>query len=80
MSDFQDWCGMLGVVSAIDGIHVEIKKPSIGPKDYYYFKSGGFSMQCQVVVDRHKRFLDVSVGMRGNTNDMRVLRRLLCTA
>lgn len=32
-------------------------------------------MQCQAVVDRHKRFLDVSVGMLGSTNDMRVLRR-----
>lgn len=75
MSDFQDWCALHGVVRAIDGTHFDIKRPSIGAEDYYYFKSGGFSMQCQAVVDRHKRFLDVSVGMLGSTNDMRVLRR-----
>jgi hypothetical protein len=75
MSDFQDWCGLPGVVGAIAGTHFQIKKPSIGAEDYYYFKSGGFSMQCQAVVDRHKRFVDLSVGMPGSTNDMRVLRR-----
>ena len=32
-------------------------------------------MQCQAVVDWHKRFLDLSVGMPRSTNDMRVLRR-----
>jgi hypothetical protein len=75
MSDFHDWCGLPGVVRAIDGTHFEIKKPSIAPEDYYYFKSNGFSIQCQAVVDRHKRFLDVSVGMPRSTNGMRVLRR-----
>jgi hypothetical protein len=75
MLDFRDWCGLPGVVGAIDGTHFEIKKPTIGLEDHYYFKSGGFSMQCQAVVDKHKRFIDVFVGMPGNTNDMRVLRR-----
>ena len=46
MSDFRDWNGLPGVVRAIDGTHFEIKKPSIAPKNYYYFKSGEFSIQC----------------------------------
>jgi hypothetical protein len=74
MADFKDWCGLPGVVGVIDGTHFHIKKPSIGPEDYYYFKSGGFTIQYQAVVDRYKRFLDLSVGMPGSTNDVRVLR------
>jgi hypothetical protein len=27
------------------------------------------------MVDKHKRFMDVAVGMHGSTNDVRVLRR-----
>jgi hypothetical protein len=75
MADFKEWCGLPGVVGAIDGTHFDIKKPTVGPEDYFYFKSGGYTIQCQVVVDRHKRFLDVSIGMPGSTNDVRVLRR-----
>lgn len=75
MADFRDCCGLPGVVGAIDGTHFQIKKPSIGPKDYFYFKTGGYTLQCQAVVDRQKRFLDVAVGMPGSTNDVRVLRR-----
>ena len=39
-------------------------------------------MQCQAVVDKHKRFIDVSMGMLRNINDMRVLRHssLYCLA
>jgi hypothetical protein len=31
MADFRDWCGLPGVVGAIDGTHFEIKKWSIAP-------------------------------------------------
>lgn len=75
MVDFHDWCGLPGVVGAIDGTHFAIRKPHAAPEDYFYFKSGGYTIQCQAVVDKHKRFLDVVVGMPGSTNDSRVLRR-----
>lgn len=45
------------------------------PTDYFYFKSGGYSLNCQAVVDSDKRFLDLYLGMPGSTNDARMLRR-----
>ena len=44
MVDFKDWCGLHGVVGAIDGTYFHIKKPIIGHEDYYYFKSGGYTI------------------------------------
>lgn len=72
---FFDLCGLPGVVGAIDGMHVSISKPEFVPADYYYFKSGGYTINCQAVVDSEKRFLDLYVGMPGSTNDSRMLRR-----
>jgi hypothetical protein len=74
MAEFWDWCGLPAVAGAIDGTHLHIKKPTLVAEDYFYFKSGGYSMQCQAVVDWSKKFLDVAVGMLGNTNDSRVLK------
>jgi hypothetical protein len=73
--DFQQLCGLPAVVGAIDGTHITISKPKYGAEDYYYFKSGGYTLNCQAVVDSNKRFLDLYVGMPGSTNDARVLRR-----
>lgn len=72
---FQSLCGLPGVVGAIDGMHVHISKPQYLPADYYYFKSGGYTINCQAVVDSEKRFIDLYLGMPGSTNDSRMLRR-----
>jgi hypothetical protein len=74
ISEFRDWCGLPGVVGAIDGTHFHIKKPTLVPEDYFYFKSGGYSIHYQAVVDRNKKILDVAVGMPGSTNDSRALK------
>jgi hypothetical protein len=76
MSDFKNWCHMPGVVGAIDCTHVHIVKLRIlYPKDYYYHKTGGYSIIAHAVVDSRKRFIDLYVGMPGSTNDARTLRR-----
>jgi hypothetical protein len=75
MGEFKEFCGIPGVAGAVDGTHIHIRKPSIGPEDYFYFKSSGYTMQMQAVVDRQKRFIDVAVGMPGSTHDSRMLRR-----
>ena len=72
---FKYLCGLPGVVGAIDGTHVSISKPRHVPADYFYFKSRGYTLNCQAVVDSEKRFLDLYLGMPGSTNDSRVLRR-----
>ena len=74
-ADFRALCGLPGVLGAIDGTHITISKPRYAPGDYYYFKSGGYTLNCQAVVDSKKRFLDLFLGMLGSTNDSRVLRR-----
>jgi hypothetical protein len=63
------------VAGAIDGTHIQIRKPYIGPEDYFYFKSSGYTMQMQAVVDWNKRFLDLAIGMPGSTHDSRMFRR-----
>jgi hypothetical protein len=73
--DFRELCSLPAVVGAIDCTHIHIAKPAVGPEDYFYFKSGSYSLNCQVVVDSKKRFLDLYLGMPGSTNDARVLRR-----
>ena len=52
-----------------------ISKPRHGATNTYYFKSGGYTLNCQAVVDSNKRFLDLFLGMPGSTNDSRMLRR-----
>jgi hypothetical protein len=75
MSDFQEFCGFPGVAGAIDGTHIHIRKPVVAPEDYFNFKSSGYTIQMQAVVDWYKRFVDVAVGMPGSTHDSRMLRR-----
>ena len=72
---FHELCGLPAVVGAIDGTHISIAKPRHVPGDYYYFKSAGYTLNCQAVVDSDKRFLDLYLGMPGSTNDSRMLRR-----
>ena len=72
---FLELCGLPRVVGAIDGTHIAISKPRHVPADYFYFKSGGYTLNCQAVVDSEKCFLDLYLGMPGSTNDCRVLRR-----
>ena len=38
---FEQLCGLLRVVGAINRIHVDIAKPLDGSEDYYYFMKGG---------------------------------------
>jgi len=45
--------------------------------DYYYFKSMGDTLNCQVVVDSEKQFLDLFLGMLGSTNNSHMLQRSL---
>ena len=70
---FKRLCGLQSVVGAIDGTHVHISKPKYVPTDYYYFKSGGYTLKCQA--DSEKRFLDLFLGMPRSMNDSRMLRR-----
>jgi hypothetical protein len=56
----RDWCGLPNIHGAISGTHSVIPKPFV--EDYYYHKSGGYSVVAQAVVDCDKQFLDLFVG------------------
>ena len=75
MNAFQEFCGLLGIVGAIDGTHIHIWKPYVGPEDHFYFKTSGYTIQLQAVVDRSKRFLNLFIGMLGSTHNSKVLHR-----
>jgi hypothetical protein len=71
--EFHNLCSLPAVVGAIDYTQIHIAKPAESPKDYFYFKSGGYTLNCQAVVNSRKRFLDLYLEMPGSTNDARVL-------
>ena len=75
MHDFQEFCGLPVVAGAIDGTHIYIRKPYVGPEDYFYFKSARYTIQVQAVVDRWKCFTDLAVGMPRSKHDSCMLRR-----
>jgi len=66
---FSNLCSLPLVVGAIDRMCVSISKFQFSVVDYFYFKTSGYSMNCQAVVDSNKRFLDLYMGMFESIND-----------
>jgi hypothetical protein len=69
MNDFKHLCGLPAVVSAIDGTHFHIRKPAMSPEDFFNFKTNGYTIACQAVLDSERNFLDLFVGMPRSTNN-----------
>jgi len=44
-----------------------------GLEGYFNFKFGGYTINCQVLVDNRRQFLDLYLGMLGSTNDACIL-------
>ena len=75
MLDFKFWYGLLSVHGAIDCTQIKISKSKEYLEDYYCYKTGGYSVVAQAVVDSHKQFMQLYVELLGLVNDQRVLRR-----
>ncbi len=59
---------------AIDGTHISISKPKLTfVDDYYYHKSGGYSIVAHVVLDVKRKFTNLYVGLLGSINNFQVL-------
>jgi hypothetical protein len=43
--------------------------------DYYYYKSGGYNVIAQAMVDCNKQFIDLFLGLYGSMNDSWVLQK-----
>ena len=74
-ANFFNLCGLLGMVGAINGTHISISKPRFGTADYFYFKSRGYTLNYQAIIDSNKSFLNLYIGMPGSINDTRILHR-----
>lgn len=73
-NEFEKFAGIKGIIGAIDGCHIRIRKPQQCPMDYYNRKKY-YSVLIQGVVDHTKKFIDVSCGEPGSMHDWRVLQR-----
>ena len=72
MQEFFNFYDLPNIGRTIDDIHIHIQKHYVSREDYFYFKSGGYTIQVQAVVDRHHRFLDLVVEMPRSTHDSRI--------
>ncbi|VEN35996.1 unnamed protein product [Callosobruchus maculatus] len=66
--------GINGVVGAIDGCHINIKKPRENAHSYCN-RMSKYSILLQGVCDHDKKFTDLLVGEAGSIHDARLLKR-----
>jgi hypothetical protein len=86
MYAWEQQTGIPGIVGALDGTHIEIRKPAKENADVYFNRKCRYSVNVQgfqqysdfvltvALVDYRKRFLDVEVGWPGSVGDGRVFR------
>ena len=71
--EFRQIAGLSGVIGAIDGTHIKI----LAPKEFeaeYVNRKKQHSINVQVVLDSHYKFLDIVARWPGSVHDARILR------
>ena len=71
--EFQEVCGLYGILGAIDGCHIPIKPPADDEQSYFNRKQR-HSVVLQGICDSSGKFTDVYAGWPGSVHDNRVLR------
>jgi len=86
MYAWEQQTGISGIVGALDGTHIEIRKPAKEDADVPFNRKCRYSVNVQgfqlysgfiltvALVDYRKRFIDVEVGWPGSVGDGRVFR------
>jgi hypothetical protein len=67
MAKFKKKFGIPSFHKSIDITQIHVQKPQT--IDYFSFKSKGYNMQLQIVVDYHKKIQDIFVEMLDSMND-----------
>jgi len=67
MAKFKNFFGIPSFHKTIDITQIHVQKPQT--IDYFSFKSKGYNMQLQIVVDYHKKIQDIFVEMPHSMND-----------
>jgi hypothetical protein len=80
MDGFKDLYGMPLVHGATDAmqIHVQKMNAQIFVTNFLSFKSKGYNIQMQIIMDHRKKFQDVYVGIPGFINGAQILKKILC--
>lgn len=74
-SEFFKLHGINGVVGAIDGSHVKIKRPASKHHYVYFNRKGDYSLLIQGVCDYKKKFISFFCGEPGSIHDSRLLKK-----
>ncbi|KAM0727696.1 Protein ANTAGONIST OF LIKE HETEROCHROMATIN PROTEIN 1 [Formica fusca] len=74
-SEFYKMHGINGVVGAIDGSHIKIKRPASKHHYVYYNRKGDYSLLIQGVCDYKKKFISFFCGEPGSIHDSRLLKK-----
>lgn len=74
-SEFFKLHGINGVVGAIDGSHVKIKRPASKYHYVYFNRKGDYSLLMQGVCDYKKKFINFFCGEPGSIHDSRLLKK-----
>jgi hypothetical protein len=79
MAKFNYCCGMPSMHGAMDKTHIHIAKPIKTPflKDYYYYKTSGYSIMAQEMIKSRTYLIDVFIGLLESVNDCKVLIYIL---
>lgn len=71
---FNEKCGVNGVIGAIDGSHIRIKRP-IDDQEVFYNRKGYHSIVLQAICNHKKMFTNIFCGEAGSQHDGRVFRK-----
>jgi len=74
-SEFFKMHGIDGVIGAIDGSHIKIKRPISKHHYVYYNRKGDYSLLIQRVCDYQKKFINFFCGEPGFIHDSRLLKK-----
>jgi hypothetical protein len=80
MDGFKDLYGMPLVhgTTYVMQMHVQKMKAQVFVTNFYSFKSKGYNIQMQFIMDHRKRFQDVYVGIPSSVNDAQILKIFHC--